>query len=71
MYPSRTAALAGLLGLALACPLSVHAQSTNAESVDETDQARPDEDEMALPRVYVRGAQGGRHYGITGTKTGT
>jgi len=71
MYPNRTQALAGLLGLALACPLSIHAQTTSADPIDETDEARTDEDQMALPRVYVRGAQGGRHYGITGTKTGT
>lgn len=71
MYPNRIQALAGLLGLALACPLSIQAQSTSAEPIDEAEEARPDEDEMALPRVYVRGARGGRHYGITGTKTGT
>lgn len=55
--------------LALGCPALAFAQDNEAEQ--DPEDIPEDADEMALPRVYVQGAESGRRYGVTGMKSGT
>ena len=66
---SKRAPLSLALLLALGCPALSLAQETEAEQ--DPEDIPEDADQMALPRVYVKGAESGRRYGVTGMKSGT
>lgn len=61
----------GALLLTFGLPLVGFGQDMEPERPDETPEAEADDDGMTLPRIYVRGTGTTRHYGLTGTKTGT
>lgn len=54
-------------------PLTGFAQAPDEERPETTPDEAADSEEgaMTLPQLYVEGAEATRHYGVTGTKTGT